>query len=117
MDRRRISVDPEHMGGIPCIRDLRIPVATVLSMLAGGMTTTDILAVFQELEEEDIREALRYAAGALTPIKPLHRRLEPGEVLCALDNCKWNRRKAAESLNIGYSAIRRYIEKYGLDRD
>lgn len=58
----RITVDPNQMGGVPCIRGLRIPVATVLRMLAGGMSEAEILAEYPDLEAEDIRECLRYAA-------------------------------------------------------
>ena len=58
----RITVDPDRMGGVPCIRGLRIPVATVVGMVADEMTTAEILAAFPDLEPEDIREALRYAA-------------------------------------------------------
>ena len=53
------------MGGVPCIRGLRIPVATVVRMVADGMTETEILHAYPDLEVEDIREALRYAAEAL----------------------------------------------------
>ncbi len=52
-------------GGVPCIRDLRIPVATVVSMVAEGQTHEGIVADLPELELEDIREALRYAAEAV----------------------------------------------------
>jgi uncharacterized protein (DUF433 family) len=62
----RITTDPERMGGVPCIRDLRFPVATVVGMVADGMTTQQILAEHPELEEPDIREALRYAAEAVS---------------------------------------------------
>ena len=58
----RITVDAAQMGGVPCIRGLRIPVATVVGMLADGMTEDEILAAFPDLEREDLREALRYAA-------------------------------------------------------
>ena len=61
----RITVDPQQMGGVSCIRGLRIPVATVVSMIAEGMTEREILEAFPDLEPEDIREALRYAAEAL----------------------------------------------------
>jgi uncharacterized protein (DUF433 family) len=61
----RISIDPHRCGGVPCIRDLRIPVATVVLMLAEGMAEDQILADLPELEPEDIREALRYAAEAV----------------------------------------------------
>jgi uncharacterized protein (DUF433 family) len=61
----RITTDPERMGGVPCIRDLRFPVASVVAMVADGMTFKEILAEHPDLEEEDIREALRYAAEAV----------------------------------------------------
>jgi uncharacterized protein (DUF433 family) len=53
------------MGGMPCIRGLRIPVATVLAMLADGMREKEILAAYPDLMSEDIQEALRYAADAV----------------------------------------------------
>jgi uncharacterized protein (DUF433 family) len=52
------------MSGLPCVRGLRIPVATVLRMLAAGMTESQILEEYPDLESEDIRECLRYAAAA-----------------------------------------------------
>lgn len=61
----RITVDPNQMGGVPCIRGLRIPVATIVAMVAEGMTPEQILAAYPDLEPEDIREALRYAADAV----------------------------------------------------
>ncbi len=61
----RITVDARKMGGVPCIRGLRIPVATVVGMLAEGMSASEILASFPDLEAEDIREALHYAAEAV----------------------------------------------------
>ena len=61
----RITVDPGQMAGVACIRGLRIPVATVVGMVADGMSHEEILAAFPDLEEEDIREALHYAAEAL----------------------------------------------------
>ena len=60
----RITVDPAQMGGVPCVRHLRIPVATVLRLLAGGLTEGDILAQYPDLETEDIRECLRFAAAS-----------------------------------------------------
>lgn len=53
------------MGGVPCIRGLRIPVATVVGMVADGMTDAEILDAFPDLEPEDLREALRFAAEAV----------------------------------------------------
>lgn len=52
-------------GGMPCIRGLRIPVATVVGMIPDGMTEDEILSDYPSLEHEDIREALRYAAEAV----------------------------------------------------
>ncbi|MBI3693491.1 MAG: DUF433 domain-containing protein [Acidobacteria bacterium] len=60
----RITVDPAQMGGVPCVRRLRIPVATVLRLLAGGMTENEILSEYPDLEVEDIRECLRFAAAS-----------------------------------------------------
>ena len=61
----RITIEPDKMGGMPCIRGLRIPVATVVGMVANGMTEKDILKAYPDLEPEDIREALLYAAEAV----------------------------------------------------
>jgi uncharacterized protein (DUF433 family) len=58
-------VDPDKMGGAPTIRGLRIPVATVVGMVADGMSEEEILKAYPDLEREDIREALRYAAEAV----------------------------------------------------
>ena len=61
----RITTDPNMMGGVPCIRGLRVPVATVVGMVAEGMSTDEILEAYPYLEEEDVAEALRYAAEAV----------------------------------------------------
>jgi uncharacterized protein (DUF433 family) len=61
----RITVNPNQMGGVPCIRGLRIPVATVVAMVADGMTAEEILVDYPDLERDDIGEALRYAAEAV----------------------------------------------------
>ena len=53
----RITVRPDQLGGIPCIRGLRIPVATVVGMVADGMSEHEILAAYPDLEAEDIAEA------------------------------------------------------------
>jgi uncharacterized protein (DUF433 family) len=58
----RITVNPRQMGGVPCIRGLRVPVATVVAMVADQMTEPEILEAYPDLDAEDIREALRYAA-------------------------------------------------------
>jgi uncharacterized protein (DUF433 family) len=57
----RITVNPDQMAGLPCIRGLRIPVAAVVGMVGEGMTEAEILKAYPDLEMEDIREALRYA--------------------------------------------------------
>ena len=64
MTFERITVDPNQMGGVPCIRGLRIPVATVIGMIADGMSSDEVLRHLPDLEPEDIREALWYAAEA-----------------------------------------------------
>ena len=61
----RITVDPEKCFGKPCIRGLRIPVASILSYLSSGMTIEEILHEWPELEREDILEALAYAATTM----------------------------------------------------
>ncbi len=61
----RITVNQRQMGGVPCIRGLRIPVATVVGMLADGLTEAEILKAYPDLEPEDIHEALRYAAESV----------------------------------------------------
>jgi len=55
---KRITVDPNHMGGIPCVRGLRIPVATVVGMVSEGITELEILTAYPDLELEDIREVV-----------------------------------------------------------
>ncbi len=57
----RITVDPERCFGKPCIRDLRMPVASILGYLGSGMSVDDILREWPELEAEDIYQALGYA--------------------------------------------------------
>ncbi len=65
MKFQRITVDPHLTGGVPCLRGLRIPVATVVAMVADGMSEEEILRAYPDLELEDIREALRYVAEAM----------------------------------------------------
>lgn len=65
MRYERITVRPEQMGGQPCIRGLRIPVATVVAIIADGMSHEEVLAAYPDLERADIGEALRYAAEAV----------------------------------------------------
>ncbi|HLW78364.1 MAG TPA: DUF433 domain-containing protein [Terriglobia bacterium] len=65
MMSRRITVDAGQMGGVPSIRGLRIPVSTVVGMVADGLGEDEILKAYPDLEREDIREALRYATEAV----------------------------------------------------
>jgi uncharacterized protein (DUF433 family) len=65
MEFTRITVNPHQMGGVPCIRGLRIPVATVVAMVADGMAEAEILDAYPSLEPADIREALLFAAQTL----------------------------------------------------
>ena len=70
----RITVDAGLMGGAPTIRGLRIPVATVVSMVADGMTADEIVDDLPDLTPEDVAEALRYAAETVRerqlPLRP-----------------------------------------------
>ncbi len=65
MKYTRITINPDQMGGMPCIRGLRVPVATVVEMVAQGMTTDKILQAYPYLESEDIQEALLFAVEAV----------------------------------------------------
>jgi uncharacterized protein (DUF433 family) len=58
----RITFDPQVMGGKPCIRGLRVTVGTIVGLVATGYSNVEILKAYPYLEEEDIREALTYAA-------------------------------------------------------
>jgi len=71
----RITVNAKQVGGVPCIRGLRIPVATVVGMVAEEMSEADILAAYPDLEREDIHEALRYAACASANCRSLVREI------------------------------------------
>ena len=65
MGYTRITTDPGQMGGVACIRGLRITVATVVALVAEGETTENILALYPDLEADDVREALLFAAEAV----------------------------------------------------
>jgi uncharacterized protein (DUF433 family) len=67
---QRITVNPKQMNGEPCIRGLRIPVATIVGMIADGMSVDDILAAYPDLVREDVAEALRFAAQAVRERQP-----------------------------------------------
>lgn len=61
----RITVRADQMDGVPCIRGLRIPVATVVGMIAEGMTAADVVEAYPDLEIGNVQEALHYAAEAV----------------------------------------------------
>ena len=61
----RVTIDPQQMDVLPCIRRLRVPVATVVSMVAAGMTNEEILTPYPDLEPNDIRKALTFAEEAV----------------------------------------------------
>lgn len=70
----RITVEADKMGGVPCIRGMRFPVATVVGMVAEGMTVDEILAEHPDLQADDIREAMQFAAEAVRErVLPLRR--------------------------------------------
>jgi uncharacterized protein (DUF433 family) len=58
----RITIDPEVMGGKPCIRGMRVTVGTIVGFIATGKTVEDVLEEYPYLEHEDVMEALSYAA-------------------------------------------------------
>jgi len=59
---KRITFNPNIMGGQACIRGIRIPVSLVINLVANGMTTDEIIKEYPSLEPEDIKEALQYAS-------------------------------------------------------
>ncbi len=65
MALERVVVDHRIMGGVACIKGTRIPVATVVGLLAEGVTSNEIMADYPQLTAEDIRDALRFAARAV----------------------------------------------------
>ena len=65
----RITLDPEVMGGKPCIRGLRVTVGTVVGLLASRHSTAEILRAYPYLEEEDIHEALAYSAWRVEEVE------------------------------------------------
>ena len=74
MTFERITVDPNLMGGVPTVRGLRIPVATVVTMVADGLTFEEIISDLPDLTREDVVEALRFAAETVRerqlPLRP-----------------------------------------------
>lgn len=61
----RITTDPGMLSGKPCIRGMRIPVSLVVRLVAGGMSTEQVIADYPDLEPEDVQQALQYAADAV----------------------------------------------------
>jgi uncharacterized protein (DUF433 family) len=66
---KRITLNPEVMGGKPCIRGLRVTVGTVVGLVASGYSSAEILGLYSYLEDEDIREALAYAAWRVEEVE------------------------------------------------
>jgi len=65
---QRITSEPGQMVGVPCIRSLRVPIATIVSLVADGLTRAELLALYPDLENDDIREALLFAADTVTQV-------------------------------------------------
>jgi uncharacterized protein (DUF433 family) len=65
MEFKRITTNSGQMGGVPCLRGLRIPVATIVALVAEGQTTQDILVLYPDLDADDVREAILFAAEAV----------------------------------------------------
>ena len=66
MSFERVTIDPEQMGGMPCIRGLRVTVSLVVGQLAGGSTIEQVLIDYPYLERADVLAALEYAAAAVS---------------------------------------------------
>jgi uncharacterized protein (DUF433 family) len=86
MDPGRIIVDHQIRGGVPCVAGTRIPVATVVGLVANGLTTEEIIAEYPQLSTADVQACLGYAARAVderelpvrSPREILDRRVPPG---------------------------------------
>jgi uncharacterized protein (DUF433 family) len=65
MDLTRITVDHQIMGGVPCVTGTRIPVATIVGLVASGLTTDEIVAEYPQLTRADVQACLEYAARAV----------------------------------------------------
>jgi uncharacterized protein (DUF433 family) len=82
----RITVDPQQMGGVPCIRQLRIPLTTVVSMVAQGMTELEILIAYPDLEAADITESLLYNSHQKMKGYSIHSLITEIDLLMNLDS-------------------------------
>lgn len=69
MGLERITFDQNVMGGKPCIRGMRVTVGTIVGLIAAGHSFADILKAYPYLEEDDLREALTYAAWRVEEIE------------------------------------------------
>lgn len=65
MEADRVVIDHRIMGGVPCIAGTRIPVVTIVGLIAEGLTADGIIAEYPQLTGEDVRAALEYAAAAV----------------------------------------------------
>ncbi len=95
----RISINPAQMGGVPCIRGLRIPVTTVVGLVAQGMPDTRIMDEYPDLEIEDIRQSFRFAAAAVG-LSAEERAALAGQLIESLDQQVDDDGKAAWSVEI-----------------
>jgi uncharacterized protein (DUF433 family) len=66
----RISRNPDVMGGKSCVRGMRVTVGMIVGLVASGHSNAEIIAAYRYLEEEDIRQALAYAAWRVEEIEP-----------------------------------------------
>ena len=66
---KRITFDPEIMGGKPCLRGMRVTVGMIVGLIASGHSKQEILKLYPYLETEDIDEALQYAAWRVEEIE------------------------------------------------
>jgi uncharacterized protein (DUF433 family) len=68
-DFSRITHDPAVMGGKPCIRGMRVTVGAIVGLLGAGHTIEEVLKAYPYLEEQDVRQALAYAAWRLEEVE------------------------------------------------
>ena len=69
LELQRITRDPNIMGGKPCVRGMRVTVGMIVGLIASGHSDSEILAAYPYLEEDDIRQALAYAAWRVEEIE------------------------------------------------
>jgi uncharacterized protein (DUF433 family) len=111
----RITTDPDVMGGLPCIRGLRMPVATVVAMVADGTSVAQIIDDFPYLTAEDVAEALRYAAEAVRGRElPLR---HPARGFCLTRTCRRDWPRGCERLATTFSMSTRSASRVQTDLD